>query len=237
MADGLSFGDRLGEDRAMPRILIADDHPLMRRALAGVVAERVDAAELVEADSLDDARARLADDPAIDLVLLDLFMPGSHGLVGLAAVRAEYPGVAVVVVSAHDDPAIVARVLAYGASGFIPKRARPEEFAAALATVLDGGVAAPPLPPVDADDRALAARLATLTPQQFRVLRLVAEGRLNKQIADDLGIQERTIKAHLSAIFERLKVRNRTQAGVMLRSLDFGGARLDPGVGEDDREA
>lgn len=209
----------------MPRILIADDHPLMRRALAAVVAESVDGVELLDADSLDAARAQLAEDPAIDLVLLDLFMPGSHGLVGLAAVRAEYPGVAVVVVSAHDEPGIVARVLAYGASGFIPKRARPEDFARALATVLGGGIAAPPLPQIDPEDRALAARLAALTPQQFRVLRLVAEGRLNKQIADDLGIQERTIKAHLSAIFERLKVRNRTQASVMLRGLDFSAVR------------
>lgn len=205
----------------MPRILIADDHPLMRRALAAVVAEAVADADLVEAGQLEAVRARLASDPDIELVLLDLHMPGSHGLVGLAAIRAEYPGVAVVVVSGHDDPAIVARVLAYGASGFIPKRARPEDFAAALATVLAGGIAAPSLPPVDDDDRALAARLARLSPQQFRVLRLVAEGRLNKQIADALGVQERTVKAHLSAIFERLGVRNRTQAGVLLRRLEL----------------
>jgi DNA-binding NarL/FixJ family response regulator len=205
----------------MPRILIADDHPLMRRALAAVVAEAVADAELVEAGQLEAVRAQLADDPDIELVLLDLHMPGSHGLVGLAAIRAEYPGVAVVVVSGHDDPAIVARVLAYGASGFIPKRARPEDFAAALATVLAGGIAAPPQPPADDDDRALAARLARLSPQQFRVLRLVAEGKLNKQIADALGVQERTVKAHLSAIFERLGVRNRTQAGVLLRRLEL----------------
>jgi DNA-binding NarL/FixJ family response regulator len=205
----------------MPRILIADDHPLMRRALAAVVAEAVADAELVEAGQLEAVRAQLADDPDIELVLLDLHMPGSHGLVGLAAIRAEYPGVAVVVVSGHDDPAIVARVLAYGASGFIPKRARPEDFAAALATVLAGGIAAPPQPPADDDDRALAARLARLSPQQFRVLRQVAEGKLNKQIADALGVQERTVKAHLSAIFERLGVRNRTQAGVLLRRLEL----------------
>jgi DNA-binding NarL/FixJ family response regulator len=205
----------------MPRILIADDHPLMRRALAAVVAEAVADAELVEAGQLEAVRAQLADDPDIELVLLDLHMPGSHGLVGLAAIRAEYPGVAVVVVSGHDDPAIVARVLAYGASGFIPKRARPEDFAAALATVLAGGIAAPPQPPADDDDRALAARLARLSPQQFRVLRLVAEGKLNKPIADALGVQERTVKAHLSAIFERLGVRNRTQAGVLLRRLEL----------------
>jgi DNA-binding NarL/FixJ family response regulator len=205
----------------MPRILIADDHPLMRRALAAVVAEAVADAELVEAGQLEAVRAQLADDPDIELVLLDLHMPGSHGLVGLAAIRAEYPGVAVVVVSGHDDPAIVARVLAYGASGFIPKRARPEDFAAALATVLAGGIAAPPQPPADDDDRAVAARLARLSPQQFRVLRLVAEGKLNKQIADALGVQERTVKAHLSAIFERLGVRNRTQAGVLLRRLEL----------------
>ncbi len=211
----------------MPKILIADDHPLMRRALAAVVADVVPRAELVEAEHLDAVRERLAEDPDIELVLLDLHMPGSHGLVGLTAIRAEYPGVAVLVVSAHDDPSVIARVLAYGASGFIPKRARPEDFATAFATVLEGGVAAPPLPPVDAVDRALAARLSRLSPQQFRVLRLVAEGKLNKQIADVLGVQERTVKAHLSAIFERLGVRNRTQAGVMLRSLELGASHDD----------
>jgi DNA-binding NarL/FixJ family response regulator len=134
----------------------------------------------------------------------------------------------VLVVSAHDDAVVVRRVLDHGASGFIPKSASPEDIAAAIRSVLACGRWIPSrLSPAVAGmrsnprDTALAARLASLTGQQFRVLALVAEGRLNKQIADALGIQERTVKAHVSAIFEKLAVRNRTQAGVLLRQLDL----------------
>lgn len=215
----------------MPLLLIADDHPLYRMALAQAARGIGDAIEVLEADSLDAARAQLAAQPAIDLVLLDLHLPDSHGLMGLAAIRAEYPSVAVLMISAHDDPATVRRALAYGAMGFIPKRASLADLQAALSTVLDCGDWLPPalrpalaaLPP-DPQDRDLAARLAQLTPQQFRVLAQVAEGRLNKQIADSLDISERTVKAHLSAIFDKLGVGNRTQAGVLLRTLEL----IDP---------
>jgi DNA-binding NarL/FixJ family response regulator len=212
----------------MPRLLIADDHPLFRLALAQAVREVVAEAEVVEAGSLAEARAQLAAQPDIDLVLLDLHMPDSHGLMGLAAMRAEHPGVAVAMISAHDDPATIRRALAYGASAFIPKRSDVARLREALRAVLSCEDYLPPelrdavlATPATPQDAATAAQLASLTAQQFKVLVRVAEGQLNKQIADALGISERTVKAHLSALFDKLGVRNRTQAGVLLRSLEL----------------
>jgi DNA-binding NarL/FixJ family response regulator len=212
----------------MPRLLIADDHPMFRLALAQAVREVVPEAEVVEAGSLAEARAMLAAQADIDLVLLDLHMPDSHGLMGLAAVRAEHPGVAVAMISAHDDPATIRRALAYGASAFIPKRSDVPRLREALRAVLACEDYLPPelrdavlATPATSQDATTAAQLASLTPQQFKVLVRVAEGQLNKQIADALGISERTVKAHLSALFDKLGVRNRTQAGVLLRSLEL----------------
>jgi DNA-binding NarL/FixJ family response regulator len=210
-------------------LLIADDHPLFRAALRQAARESVDGCEVIEAADLHGVLDALAGDPEIDLVLLDLHMPGSHGLSGLATLRGQFPGVAVLVVSAHDEARTVRRALDHGAAGFIPKSASPSEIAEAIRNVLDCGrwlppslaqaVAALPADPADVD---LASRLARLTEQQYRVLALLGEGLLNKQIADRLTIQERTVKAHVTAIFEKLGVRNRTQAGVLLRSLDLG---------------
>lgn len=208
----------------MTRILIADDHPLFRLALVQAVGHLGNDIEILEADGLDSARSALAAQPGIDLVLLDLHMPGCHGLMGLVALRSEFPSVAVVMISANDDPQVMRRALTYGAAGFIPKRSSFSDIQAMLRAVID--CEAPlPLPlgddSVAAQDQQLAARLASLSPQQLRVLGLVAEGLLNKQIADRLDIQERTVKAHMSAVFERLDVRNRTQASVLLRSLEI----------------
>ncbi len=218
------------------QILIADDHPLFRVALAQAVRAVAPEAHIVEVGTFDAALAELATTPPADLVLLDLHMPGSHGLMALATLRAEYPAVAVVLVSAHDDVATVQRALVHGALGFISKRSHLDELHDALRTVLTAQTWVPPAlqaslagHPVATTERQLAARLAALSPQQMRVLVLVADGLLNKQIADRLGVQERTIKAHLSAIFERLEVRNRTQASVLLRSLELAdpAQRLD----------
>lgn len=213
----------------MTRLLIADDHPLFRAALRQAANDSVDGCDVVEAADLHGVIGALAGDPDIDLVLLDLHMPGSQGLSGLATLRGQFPGVAVLVVSAHDEARTVRRALDHGAAGFIPKSANPAEIAQAIRSVLDCGrwlpstlaqaVAALPADPADVD---LASRLARLTEQQYRVLSLLSEGLLNKQIADRLTIQERTVKAHVTAIFEKLGVRNRTQAGVLLRSLDIG---------------
>ena len=210
-------------------LLIADDHPLFRAALRQAAQDALgrDVA-LHEAGTLPAVLAMLESYADIDLVLLDLHMPGSHGLAGLAAVRAQHPGVAVVVVSANEDPRVVRRALDHGAAGYLPKSSGLEELREAILTVLDCAQWLPPglraaVASAESapEDAALAARLASLSPQQFRVLSLVAEGLLNKQIADRLQVQERTVKAHLSAIFERLGVRNRTQAGVVLRELEL----------------
>ncbi|MEO8365078.1 MAG: response regulator transcription factor [Pseudoxanthomonas sp.] len=212
----------------MPRLLIADDHPLFRAALRGAATEAVADLSVLEAESLDGVLAALEANPDIDLVLLDLHMPGNHGLAGLAAIRAQYPEVAVVVVSANDDPRVVRRALDHGAAGYLPKSSGLDELREAIRSVLAceqwlptslrASVARSQSSQHDAE---LAARLASLSPQQFRVLTLVAEGLLNKQIADRLDVQERTVKAHLTAIFERMGVRNRTQAGVVLRELEL----------------
>lgn len=213
----------------MTTLLIADDHPLFRTALAQAVRGLSREIAVLEADSLDSARAQLGAHSEIDLLLLDLHMPGSQGLMGLAALRGEFPGVAVLMVSAQDDPDVVRRALAYGAAGYVPKSLDLDGIREALDAVLAGGTWLPPAlmravhaQPARDEDRDIAHRLARLTPQQIRVLQLLAQGRLNKQIADTLGIQERTVKAHVSAIFERLGVRNRTQAGVLLSSLELG---------------
>ena len=216
-----------GYNVGMPRLLIADDHPLFRAALRQAAAAVV-GRDIAEADTLPAAFEILEQDTAIELVLLDLHMPGANGLSGLAALRGQYPGVAVLVVSAHDTPAVIRRVLDHGAAGFISKSAGASRIDEAITAVLDGGEwVAPELAervrtePGEAGDRQLAARLASLTSQQFRVLGLLSRGLLNKQIADQLNIQERTVKAHVTAIFEKLGVRNRTQASNLLHSLDL----------------
>lgn len=211
------------------RLLIADDHPLFRLALTQALRDVVPDAETLEAGSLFQARERLVEHGDVDLILLDLHLPDSHGLMGLASLRAEHPQIAVAMISAHDDSHTIRRALAYGACAFIPKRSDLARLREALRAVLDGEDYLPPElrdavrgSPTSAEDASNAARLASLTPQQFKVLVRVAEGQLNKQIADALGISERTVKAHLSALFEKLGVRNRTQAGVLLRSLELG---------------
>lgn len=211
------------------RLLIVDDHPLFRLALTQALRDVMAGAQILEAGSLAQAHERLASHPDLDLILLDLHLPDSHGLMGLAALRAEHPQIAVAMISAHDDPYTIRRALAYGACAFVPKRSDVPRLREALRAVLDGEDYLPPelreavrgsIP--TAEDASNAARLARLTPQQFKVLVRVAEGQLNKQIAGALGISERTVKAHLSALFDKLGVRNRTQAGVLLRSLELG---------------
>ena len=213
----------------MPTLLIADDHPLFRAALRAAATDAAADVATCEADTLNGVLALLESRHDIDLVLLDLHMPGNHGLAGLAAIRAQFPAVAVVLVSANEDPTTVRRALDHGAAGYIPKSAGLDELREAIRTVLAcehwlppalrGAVTRTRSAPADAE---LAARLASLTPQQFRVLTLVAQGLLNKQIGDQLQIQERTVKAHLSVIFEKLGARNRTQASVILRELEIG---------------
>lgn len=220
----------------MPSILIADDHPLVRGALRAATASAIDDAQIAEAEDLRSAIAQL-EAHEVDLVLLDLHMPDSGGLAGLVALRTQFPGVIVLVVSAQQDTAVIRRALDFGAAGFVPKTASPEDIAAAIRSVLACGSWVPQglreelrRRHSDPRDLALATKLASLSEQQFRVLGLVAQGRLNKQIADQLGVQLTTVKAHVSAIFDKLNVRNRTQASMLFRDLGTADGPLDSGI-------
>ena len=208
------------------RLLIADDHPLFRGALREAVNGLLQEAEIAEAGTFDEVAELLERGGEVDLVLLDLAMPGARGFSGLMYLRAQYPSVPVVVVSANDDPAAIRRCMEFGASGFIPKTAGVEAMRQAVARVLKGGVWSPPDVDLaggsDAETAGLIARMATLTPQQVRVLMMLSEGLLNKQIAFQLGVSEATVKAHVSAILQKLGVESRTQAVIAAAKIESG---------------
>jgi DNA-binding NarL/FixJ family response regulator len=208
------------------RFVIADDHPLFRGAMREAVSGLFADATITEAGSFDDASALLDRESDVDLVLLDLAMPGVRGFSGLMYMRAQYPSVPVIVVSANDDPAVIRRCMEFGASGFIPKTLGVEAMRTAIARVLEGGVWTPPdvdlKAGTDAETADLMGRLATLTPQQVRVLMMLSEGLLNKQIAYNLSVSEATVKAHVSAILQKLNVESRTQAVIAAAKIESG---------------
>jgi DNA-binding NarL/FixJ family response regulator len=208
------------------RLVIADDHPLFRGALGEAVAGLIERVEIAEAGTFEEMSKLLDDEDEVDLILLDLAMPGVRGFSGLIYLRAQYPSVPVVVVSANDDPAVIRRCLDFGASGFIPKTLGIEQMREAVMRVLGGGVWTPPdvdlAGDADAQTASLMARLASLTPQQVRVLMMLSEGLLNKQIAYELSVSEATVKAHVSAILQKLGVESRTQAVIAAGKIALG---------------
>ena len=207
-------------------LVIADDHPLFRGAMREAVSGLLARVEIAEAGSFDEVSKLLDRGGETDLILLDLSMPGVRGFSGLMYLRAQYPSVPVVVVSANDDPAVIRRCMDFGASGFIPKTLGIDEMRRAVMAVLKGEVWTPPdvdlASGVDAEGAGLMARLATLTPQQVRVLMMLSEGMLNKQIAYELSVSEATVKAHVSAILQKLNVESRTQAVIMAAKIEIG---------------
>lgn len=224
--NGARHEERLLPESGAYRLVIADDHPLFRGALREAVAGLFDGGDIAEAGSFDDIVNLLDRGHEMDLILLDLAMPGVRGFSGLLYLRAQYPSVPVVVVSANDDPAVIRRCMDFGASGFIPKKLGVDTMRTAINSVLAGGVWTPPDLDLnsgsDAQTSALLTRLATLTPQQVRVLMMLSEGLLNKQIAYELSVSEATIKAHVSAILQKLGVENRTQAVIAAAKIESG---------------
>ncbi|MDX1649060.1 MAG: response regulator transcription factor [Myxococcota bacterium] len=208
------------------KVLICDDHAVFRAGLRLVLADLADDVELLEAPDGEAALALADTHPELDLVLLDLSMPGVDGWDGLRRFRSHHPALPVVVVSATDDAETVRRVLDAGASGFVPKGAEGGEILAALQLVLSGGVFVPRQAltesprPSGAEERAWRReRAAGLTPRQIEVLSLMARGLTNREICGVLAIAEGTVKAHIASIFETLDVSNRTEAAVMAREL------------------
>lgn len=207
-------------------IIIADDHPLFRAALKQAVNQAVPDARIVEVESIKSLQAAVDAHPDADLVLLDLNMPGAHGFSGLVFMRGQYPGLPVVVVSGSEELQVMRRSIDYGASGFIPKSAPLPTITSAICDVLDGEVWLPDgvaekIERLQGDATDFSEKLASLTPQQFRVLGMLAEGLLNKQIAYDLDVSEATIKAHITAVFRKLGVRNRTQAVIAIQQMEI----------------
>ena len=208
------------------RLVIADDHPLFRGALREAVGGLLERVDIAEAGSFDELVGLLERGSDVDLLLLDLAMPGARGFSGLMYMRAQYPGVPVIVVSANEDPAAFRRCMEFGASGFIPKTLGVDEMRSAISRILGGGVWTPPDVDLtagsDSEAAELMTRMATLTPQQVRVLMMLSEGLLNKQIAYQLGVSEATVKAHVSAILQKLGVESRTQAVIAAAKIEAG---------------
>ncbi|MER0237131.1 response regulator transcription factor [Fulvimarina sp. MAC8] len=211
----------------MTTFLLIDDHPLFRDALRAAIEAAVPDSQTVETDTIEAAIKAVDDsETSFDLALLDLTIPGVSGFEGLLELRARFPKLPILVVSALDDPKIVRRVLSYGAAGFVSKSAKKLDLATAITEVLSGSVyvqdeliANGPEDHPDVDS--LASRVASLTPQQLRVLSMIRQGLLNKQIAYELSVGETTVKAHVSEILRKLNVFSRTQAVIEISKLDF----------------
>ncbi|MEG1453250.1 response regulator transcription factor [Brevundimonas sp.] len=205
----------------MDRIVVADDHPLFREALVSAVRKARPDASVVECSSFAEAETAL-NSGTVDLMLLDLKLSDVEGMTGLNLVRANHPAVPVVVVSASEEPHTVRHALAVGASGFIPKSASLETMVEAIGQILEGETWAPDVGEAEGEEADLQSRIASLTPSQLRILEGLKAGRLNKQIAYDLGVTEATIKAHLTSVFRKLGVQNRTQAVILSQQIDLG---------------
>jgi DNA-binding NarL/FixJ family response regulator len=214
----------------MARFLIIDDHPLFREALHSAVELVYPDSDTQEASSLDEACIILKKDSGFDLALLDLSIPGVSGLEGLLHLRTHFPRLPVVVVSGIEDPRIISQVVAYGAAGFIPKSSKKAALGEAIQQVLNGDVYVPKTTAhadgetVDEKSREMMQRMASLTPQQLKVLKMLCDGLLNKQIAFELQVGETTVKAHVSEILRKLNVFSRTQAVIEVAKLEALGS-------------
>ncbi len=217
------------------RFLLVDDHPLFLGAMRAAILAAYPDAEVVEATSIETARKQITSGGPFDLMLLDLSLPGTTGFDGLLEVRTLHPKLPVVIVSALDEPKIIHQAMTYGASGFIAKSVRKNDLEQAIRDVMSGSITLPasyqpPTDGLDGDGAELARRLSSLTPQQLRVLQMLRQGMLNKQIAYALNVGETTVKAHVSEILRKLNVASRTQAVIEVAKIDFENI-LDPGQG------
>ncbi|MFT4941223.1 MAG: DNA-binding NarL/FixJ family response regulator [Paraglaciecola sp.] len=210
----------------MAKFLIADDHPLFREALIGALMPLFESSEFIQSDTLDSTLEVLSNNQDIDLVLLDLHMPGCENFYGVIRVSEDYPNTPVAVISASDSLEIISHVMSFGAKGFVSKTSPTKHIAEALVSIMAGNSWLPEgirekIRDVGDEKLSIAQRIAELTPKQFEVFKLLQNGLMNKQIAFGLSITEATVKAHISAIFRKLKVNTRTQAVLLLQKLEL----------------
>ncbi len=223
----------------MSDILIADDHPLFRDALERAVLVAVPQARVHGADSVHALLTLIAALPDAELLLLDLHMPGARGYSALAHIRGQYPGLPTIVVSGHEEALVAQRAMAHGAAAYIPKSTPVADIVIAIHSVLEGDVWLPHTllrhdVELKAEEADAAARIATLTPQQFRVMTMLADGQLNKQIAWELSVSEATVKAHMTSIMRKLGVNNRTQVALVASQLAVDQENM-PAMPDEDR--
>ncbi|MFK3978677.1 response regulator transcription factor [Shewanella vesiculosa] len=206
------------------KAIVADDHPLFRlalkQAIVGMLGENI-----LESASFDETLLALESHPDIEVVFLDLKMPGNEGLTGLTTLRNKYPDILVVIVSAEESPALVRKAIDFGASAYVPKSTPLPEISDAVRDILEGHIWVPTDMAKQVEqlnsqnDKDFASKLEQLTPHQYKVLKMMADGLLNKQIAYELDVSESTIKQHVSAVLHKLEFNNRTQAGVMYKQI------------------
>ena len=207
------------------KVIIADDHPLFRTALKQAIIECIDDAQTLEAECFSDLLTAIERNPSLEIVFLDLHMPGNNGFTGLTQLQNHYPDLVVIMVSSDDNNDTMQKAINFGAAAFIPKSADLQMISTAIDCVLEGDIWLPECVENNVDQqtliahRRLAKQLAQLTPQQYIVLTQIADGQLNKQIAYDLDIKETTVKKHVSAILSKLEVNNRTLAGLAYQEL------------------
>lgn len=203
-----------------PTIIIAEDHPMFRAALLLTLRRLMPEASFMEVASQGELEQTLACASEVGLVLLDLGMPGARGLSSLVFLRGQYPDVSVAIISGGAYPETIARARELGAAAFIPKSAPVDTIAQALSSVIRGELWFPEHDGAPAGSaRGRSDKLDLLTPQQFRVLRYLADGMMNKRIAEILGISEGTVRAHVTAILRKLRVSTRTQAVILVTEL------------------
>jgi len=218
------------------KVVIADDHPLFRLALRQALLECTQDSEILEAETFTDLLPIIEQQDELELVFLDLHMPGNNGFTGLSLLQNHYPDLTIVMVSSEDSPDIMQKAIALGASAFIPKSADFKTISYAVKQVQEGEVWLPDALSINdalssSDEyNLLAKQLAQLTPQQYTVLEMIANGLLNKQIAYELNIQETTVKKHVSAILAKFSVNNRTQAGVAFQQLRLKGDTVEMAI-------
>ena len=229
LADYRECGDRMdsgmGTEALMERVLIIDDHPLVRDGLRSVIAVTFDGCEILEASSLEEALATLEKQSNFDLVLLDLNIPDVKRLDGLRLLRQRFPILPVAMVSGEFDWSIVQEALAVGAAGFIPKSMKRSAIVDALHRIVSGEIYLPEMVATSSaaseEANEILCRIESLTPHQRLVLGHLVNGRLNKQIAHDLGVSMTTVKAHVSAVLQKLGVFSRTQAVIKANLVHF----------------
>ncbi|MFG1250317.1 response regulator transcription factor [Xanthobacter flavus] len=212
----------------MHKFLIIDDHPLFREAIQLVIQSVYPKAEMHEAASVDAAIEVISGQRrGYDLALLDLSMPGTKGFDGLLMIRSRFPRLPILMISGLDDQGVVREALSYGISGFASKSAKKAELAQAVQKVIGGSVYLPDGYESGAtssgrpENLELIARLSSLTSQQMRVLKMLRQGKFNKEIAHELDVGETTVKAHISGILRKLNVLSRTQAVIETSKINF----------------